>query len=72
MTKKQGVKLGALFGARGRKGADGKTPLIDDDTHREWIEHMHEVLVSGRFPGAKMGEADGVKLEALHKHYLGD
>lgn len=70
MTTDQNAKIEALFAARGAKQADGKTPLIEDDTHREWIEMVYGS--NRRFAGGvQLGDADLNKLNVLHGHYLG-
>ena len=69
MTTGQSKKLDALFAARSIKKPD-KMPLIDDDTHREWIEYIHTAHV--RFEGGIwLNEKDSNKLDVLHEHYLG-
>jgi hypothetical protein len=69
--KKNHLKLlEALNFSLSSKKAD-RTPLIEDDTHREWISNLHSS--NKRFKGGvELEDKDAKKLETLHQHYLGN
>lgn len=70
MTTEQQGKLDELHAALPKKRAD-KSLVIDDDTHREFIEKLYADNL--RYPGGiSLGEKDDMRLTEWHLHYLGE